>query len=626
MFWDWENPPRLYKRLVYSDQTATQARAFLDTREIASQFQIQVTAKPGENLAEIEEVIDEEFNRFMKEGPAEKELERVKTQHIARFIRGIERIGGFGGKSDILAMSETYGGSPDAYKTYINYIKSATPQNLKDAANKWLSDGVYTLEVHPFPELSASETALERMAGKVPEAGEPPVIKFPELQRTTLSSGLKVVLAERHTVPVVNLSMQVDAGYASDQFAIPGVASLAMDMLDEGTKSRSALQISEELALLGTNLGSGSNLDMSRVSMSTLKSNLDASLDIYADVILNPTFPENEFQRLQKQRLATIQQEKATPVPMALRVLPQFLYGSDHAYGNPYTGSGTEQSVKNMRTDDLKKFHKTWIKPNNATLVVVGNITLSEITPMLESRFKNWEQGNVLQKNIAKVVLQEESSIYIMDRPGSIQSLVLGGHLAPPKSNPDEIAIECMNNVLGGQFVARVNMNLREDKHWSYGAFTLLIDARGQRPFLVYAPVQTDKTKESVAELQKELTEITTTRPPTEQELNRVINNMTLELPGSWETAAEVGGAINEIVRFGYNDDYFQGYAQKVEAVNLEQVSASAKKVVHPKKLIWVIIGDRAKIESGLRELNIGEIKLIDSDGKVLDQKAEVVQ
>ena len=617
---------RLYKRLVYSDQTATQANCFVDVREIATQFTIRVTAKPGEDLSEIEKAIDEEFNLLLKEGPSEKELERVKNQHVARFIRGIERIGGFGGKSDILAMSETYGGSPDAYKKYLSYIKNATPEDLKNAANEWLSDGVYVLEVHPFPDLSANETGVERIAGKIPEAGEPPAIKFPEFQRTTLSNGLKIVLAERHTVPVVNFNLQIDAGYASDQFAIPGVAGLAMDMLDEGTKNLDALQISEELALLGSNLNSGSNLDMSSVSLSTLKSNLDASLDIYADVILNPTFPENEFKRLQKQRLATIQQEKATPVPMALRVLPKLMYGQDHAYSNPFTGSGTEQSINNMRPEDLKKFHRTWFKPNNSTLIVVGDITLAEISGKLESRFKGWKAGDVPQKNISKVAQQKEPIVYIMDRPGSIQSLILAGHLAPPKANPDEVAIECMNNILGGQFVARVNMNLREDKHWAYGAFTFIVDARGQRPYLVYAPVQTDKTKESVAELQKELNDIISSRPPTKQELKRVIDNMTLELPGSWETANEVGGAINEIVRFGYEDDHFQGYAQRVEAVTLEQVAEAAKKVVKPGNLIWVIVGDRSKIEAGLQELNIGDIKLIDGNGNVLDQKADVVQ
>lgn len=617
---------RLYKRLVYDDQTASNVRAYLDVREIASQFVIEATAKPGEDLAEIEKAIDEELSRFLAGGPTETELQRVKTQFRARFVRGIERIGGFGGKSDILAMNEVYGGSPDAYKKYHAWINSATPQDIKAASNKWLSDGVYVLEITPFPDYATGEAGAERVAGKLPQAGEPPAAQFPELQRAALSNGLKVVLAQRQSVPVVNFNLLVDAGYASDQFAIPGTASMAMSMLDEGTEKRTSLQINDELSMLGANLNSGSNLDISNVSLSALKSNLDASLDIYADVILNPVFPENELERLKKERMATIKQEKASPFRMGLRVLPQFLYGKDHAYGNPLTGSGTEESVKNLRREDLRKFHKTWFKPNNATIVVVGDITLKEAVDKLEKRFKDWKSGEVPQKNIGKVAQQEKAVIYVMDRPGSPQSLILAGHVAPPQANPNEIAIECMNNILGGQFISRVNMNLREDKHWSYGAATFLIDARGQRPFMVYASVQTDKTRESVAELQKELQEIITTRPPTEKEFSRVTENMILELPGSWETNNEVGGAVNDIVRFGYPDNYFQTYTAAIKKTTLDDAANAAKLVLHPDKLVWVVIGDRAKIVEGLQELGIGEILPIDTDGNPLPGKAELLQ
>lgn len=617
---------RLYKRLVYDDQAASAVSVGLDDREIASQFVIEVTAKPGEDLAKIESAIDEELNRFLTAGPTEKELQRVKTQFRAGFVRGIERIGGFGGKSDILAMNQVYGGSPDYYKKYHAWINAATVQDIKAAANKWLSDGVYILEVTPFPEYSASETGAERVAGKLPEAGNPPVAKFPELQRATLSNGLKVVLAQRSSVPVVNFNLLLDAGYAADQFAIPGTASMAMNMLDEGTARRSALQISEELAQLGAQLNTGSNLDVSNVYLSSLKSNLEAALDIYADVILNPAFPEDEFQRQQKQRLSAIKQEQAAPVQMALRVFPKFLYGSGHAYGNPLTGSGTEESVKTMRREDLRKFYNTWFKPNNATLVVVGDITLAEVQDKLEKRFKDWKSGEVPVKNIGAVDLPAEAAIYIVDRPGSQQSLILAGHVAPPQNDPDAIAIDCMNNVLGGQFTARVNMNIREDKHWAYGAYTFLWDARGQRPFLVYAPVQGDKTKEAVAELRKELQDIISARPPSAEELSRVTENMILELPGSWETNNDVGNAINEIVRFGYPDDYFRTYAEKIKGVTVQSAANAAKKVVKPDKLAWVVVGDRSKIEAGLAELGIGKIQVIDADGNLISDKVEVMQ
>ncbi len=323
------------------------------------------------------------------------------------------------------------------------------------------------------------------------------------------------MLARVTSIPQVRFSLLLDAGYAADQFGIPGTASLAMAMLDEGTRTRSSIGISDELAALGANLGAGSGLDMSGVTLEALKDKLDASLAVFADVILNPSFPRTDFERLKRQRLAQIQQEKADPVGMALRVFPGLLYGAGHAYANPWTGSGTEESISRITRDDLVKFHRTWFKPNNATLIVVGATTMAEIRPKLERAFAGWAQGDVPVKNIATVEQQPRSTVYLLDRPDATQSLILVGNVAPPKANPDEPAIETMNLVLGGSFTARINMNLREDKHWSYGAFTFFRDAKGQRPFVAYAPVQTDKTKEALVELQKELRGILTDRPPT---------------------------------------------------------------------------------------------------------------
>ncbi len=605
---------RLYKRLVYDEQIATNVAAYVDAREIASQFNIDVTARPGADLAKVEKAIDEELALLLANGPAEKELQRVKTQRIAGFVRGIERIGGFGGKSDILAQGEIYAGSADYYKTYLTNLEKATVSSVQSTAVRWLSDGQYVLEIHPFPQFKNDQTD-STLRKKMPEMAASPEAKFPKLERATLSNGLKIILAERHSVPTVNFNLMVDAGYASDLGANAGTASLAMDVLDEGTKTRNALQISEELALLGATLGSGSNLDMSVVNMSALKANLDASLSIYADVILNPSFPEEDFKRLQKQRIAAIQREKVTPVQMALRVMPKILYGPDHAYGNPLTGSGTEQSVMAIKRDDLVKFHKTWIKPNNATLVIVGSTTMNEIKPKLEKLLKDWKSGDVPKKNIAKVDQQKKPSVYLIDKQGAGQSIIISGHVTLPQSNPDEIAIETMNNVLGGMFTARVNMNLREDKHWSYGASTNFFGARGQRPFLALAPVQTDKTKESMMEVLKELKQIVADKPVTKEEFEKVQKNAVLELSGSWETNGAIMGSIGNIVRYGYSDDYYQTYAKKLNGLEYDDVRDAAKKALYPDNLVWIVVGDREKIERGIKELNYGELKYLDADG-----------
>ena len=608
---------RLYKRLVHDDRIASDVAAFAFPLEIAGLFGVIATAMPGQDLASVEAAIDEEVERFLAEGPTRDEMTRITTRRKAAFVRGAERVGGFGGKSDILAQNEVYLGDPGAYRDTLDVWNTAKAGELTAAANKWMARGQYVLEVHPYEERTVTESMADR--SKFPDVGAPPAVSFDAFERTELSSGLKVVLANRSAVPVVNMRLMVNAGYAADQFGLPGTASLAMNMLDEGTKNRSALEISDELALLGATLGTGSNVDMSTVSMSALKEKLGDSLDLFADVILNPTFPESDFVRLRDLQLATIKQEKVQPVGMALRIFPKLLYGDDHAYGLPFTGSGDEESVSSLDTDALKSFHADWFKPNNATLVVVGDVTMDELKPMLEKQFRNWKAGDVPRKNIADVTHKSESTIYLVDRPDSEQSIIFAGHIAPPKNNDQEIAIEAMNEVLGGSFNARVNMNLREDKHWSYGARSLLFDAQGQRPFLVYAPVQTDKTSESMAELYKEVSQIRGDRPPTADEVARAKDKNTLTLAGRWETANAVANSLGEMVRFQLPDNYWQEYADMVRSLSQDQISGAAEDIMRPDNMVWVVVGDRDEIEAKIEELGYGDVVLMDADGNVVD-------
>jgi zinc protease len=605
---------RLFKRLVYEDQIATDVNASQGSSEIGSNFVVQATARPGGDLAAVEKAVDEEMARLLRDGPTVEEVERAKTERLAGFVRGVERIGGFGGKSDVLAQGQVWGGGPDVYRKRLERVKAAGAAEVGGAAKRWLSDGMYVLEVHPFPELAAGAGGVDR--GSRPAPGPAPEGRLPAFRRATLPSGLKLVVAERHEVPVVRMRLLVDAGYASDQFAAPGTARLAGDMMDEGTRTRNALQISDELQRLGAQLGTGSDLDTTSVTLSALKSSLDPSLALFADVVLNPAFPAAELDRLKKQQLAAIQQEGAQPFGMALRVLPRFIYGAGHAYALPLTGSGYASTVEKLTRDDVVRWHSTWFKPANATLIVVGDTSVAEIRPKVETAFAGWTGGDVPKKNVAAVAPEAQGVVYVYDRPGALQSTILCGHAAPPRANPQEIPQEVMNTVLGGQFISRVNMNLREDKHWSYGAGTFFWDARGPRPFLAYAPVQTDKTKESVQELLKEMRGVGGDRPVTADELQAAQSGLTLSLPGRWETSAAVLGSLAEIVRFGFDDRYYDGYAAKVRGTSLADVAAAAA-VVQPEKLVWVIAGDRAKIEPGLRELGLGEVKAIDADGNV---------
>jgi zinc protease len=296
-----------------------------------------------------------------------------------------------------------------------------------------------------------------------------------------------------------------------------------------------------------------------------------------------------------------------------MRVLPRLTFGPGHAYGNPLTGSGTLASVKSLSRKEIEGWYRAWVKPNAATLVVAGDTTLAELKPKLERLLGGWARGETPKKNVGPVP-PPSAGVYVIDRPGAIQSLILMGTTAPSRNNPEEIPQEVMNTILGGQFIARINMNLREDKHWSYGAGTAFIDARGPRPYIGYASVQADKTKESVQELLKEFKGIRGERPATAEELATAQSSLTNALPGQWETSRAVLSSIAEIVRFGFDDRYFDGFASRIRAVGLGDV-AKAAQLIDPAKLVWVVVGDRRKIEAGLKELGMGEPKPIDADG-----------
>jgi zinc protease len=612
---------RLYKRLVYRDRLATDVDVYFDEREIASQVIVWATAQPGGDLAAVEKALDEEVSALLARGPTPTEIARVQTDYRARFVRGVERIGGFDGKSDVLARGQVLLNRPEAYKDILQTVLRASPASVQQAAARWMSDGVYVLEVHPFPTFTATTTDADRTA--LPGAGTSPDAPLPPVERATLSNGMKVVLARRQAVPIVRLTLLVDAGYAADDVARPGVSSMTMAMLEEGTASRSALQIADELSALGAQFWAGSSLDSSTATLSALKDRLDPSLGLFADLVLHPAFPEADLARVKQNSLARIQQEKVDPFGLALRVMPALLYGRGHAYGQPLTGSGTEASVQATTRADLATFHSTWFKPNHATLVTVGDVTLAELTPRLERAFAAWKPGDAPAKNITTVPGPASPQLYLLDRPGAEQSVILVGALVPPKANPDEYAYMTFNDVFGGSFSSRVNMNLREDKHWAYGAGSFAFDARGQRPWIIYAPVQTDKTKESVQEVLKELREVTTTRPLSADELDAAKDRMTRSLAGRWETGSAVSGAIEETVTFGLPDDYYASFAHRVRAVTPEAVAAAVGKAVSAQRIVIVVVGDRAAVEPGLKDLGLGAPRRLDGDGQPIAESRQ---
>ena len=599
--------------MVYDEQIASSVVSYQSSNEIASEFVTWANVKPGGDVDKVQAIMEEELAKLIKEGPTEAELKRVKAAYFSGFIKGLERIGGFGGVSDILASNQTYFGDASYYKTVLKYAEDATIADVQATAKKWFTKGKHVLLCKPFPEYSVTESPIDR--SKLPELGPAKSSKFPELERAKLSNGLNIVLAKRTGVPTVVMNLMFDAGYKTDYLTSAGTAALAMNILDEGTKEMNSLQINEKLQLLGASLYTFSSQDNSNVYLNTLKPSLDASIDLFADVVLNPAFPEKEFSRLKDEQINTIKQEKSQPFGMALRVMNKYLYGEGHPYSNPYTGTGYEETVSKLTKSDIESFYSTWIRPNNATMVVTGDLDMNDLKSKLEKAFGKWKKADVPTITFTEPKVNSKNTLYLMDRPESEQSIILAGNLVDKYGDVPQIALEQMVSVLGGDFTSRINMNLREDKHWAYGAGGFVMGTKAERPFIVYAPVQTDKSAESVTEIRKEISEFISTKPVTQEELDKVKTNQILSLPGQWETNSAVNSSMVNIIRYNLPDDYYQTYDADVRSLSLKDVRDVSEKVVKPDAVNWFMVGDRSKIADKLDALGFDAIIEIDADG-----------
>jgi len=529
-----------------------------------------------------------------------------------------ERVGGRSGKTVVLAEGWLYAGDPGFYRRQLQWMREASPQDVAGVAREWLGHGYHQVDVVPFGNLAADAQHADR--SRLPTVDRTPELTFPAIERATLGSGAQLVLAKREGAPLVELLAQFGGGFTSDVGGPLGLAAFTAGMLDEGTSTRTALQISAEAERLGAQLSTSASLGSSDVRVSSLKANLTPTLALMADVIRNPAFAPAEIERVRNIWLAQIQQEKAQAQSLALRLMPPAIYGPNSPYGTPLTGSGDATSIRALTREDLVRFHRQRIRPDNVTFYVVGDIDVAGATAALDTALRGWSAPAEPVPQVPSVSAPARSSprLILVDRPNAPQSVIFAGRATTPSGAPSALAQIAMNNVFGGQFTARVNMNLREDKHWSYGAGSALIGARGERPFVVFAPVQTDKTKESLAEVAKELRGIRGERPVTPEELTFAQKGQTLTLPGRWETGGAVSSDVGEIVRYGLDDRYFDGYAARVNALTLGDLSGVAS-VVHPDRMIWVVVGDRGKIEAGVREMKLGTVRSLDADGNVLE-------
>ena len=447
---------------------------------------------------------------------------------------------------------------------------------------------------------------------KKPAAQKTPNLTLPKIQRSELANGLKIMLVEHHEMPVVQMQFIFQSGSANDLKA--GIANLTAQMMDEGTKKRDALKISDDLEFLGTNFSINSSQDATFASVLTLKEHLNSSLEIVSDVLLSPTFPKNEWDRIKKTHLTSLLQRKDQPGQIASLVYNKILFGASHPYGRPV--NGTEESVKNIEINDLENFYNSFYRPNNLTVVIVGDIKLDEAKLLINNYFGSWNKKEIqspLFTNSPEIV---KNKIYIIDKPQAAQSEIRIGHLGVARSNSDYYSISVMNTILGGLFSSRINMNLREDKGYTYGARSDYAMRKEAGPFLASGAFRSNVTDSSIIEIMKELKTITTNNI-SQKELEQSVNSIVRSQPGEFETPQQIGGRLMELVLYNLPDDYFNTSIQNFEKVTIADVRNAALKYLNPEKMNIVLVGDVATVLQNLEKIGFGEVVIVDDEGNL---------
>ena len=609
---------RLYTTLVRDEKVAVGVKANVQPFEKLSIAEITVDVKPGEDAVAVGKRLDQLLADYLAKGPSADEVQRAATQRVAGTISGLEQVGGFSGKAVTLAEGAVYSDDPATYKKDLAAYAAATPRQVTEAARKWLGRPVFRLTVAPG-ERTAADNALAGnatmqpayfrdpdapapMAGTPPKPtkiAEPPIepvadLDFPPVEHAKLSNGIPVVFARRATVPTVRVSVAFDAGNAADDRAKLGTAALTTALLDEGTKTRSSLTIAQEQERLGAAVSAGNSMDRTTVGLFALKPNLDASLGLLADVVRNPAFAPAEVERLRGQMLTRIAAEKTEPMAIAQRMLPPLLYGTAHPYGIPFTGSGTESGVKAVTRADLVAFHDGWLRPDNAKIFVTGDTTLTELLPLLEKRFGDWKAPAAAKgtKLFRMDRMARPARIILIDKPQSPQSMILAGVLTAKKGTDNPVTLQSANEVLGGSTTSRLTMDLRETKGWAYGAGTALPGVKDTIPLLVYAPVQSDKTGESIIAARQDIKDFLTTKGTTKAERDQTINGQILSLPGSFETSSDLLGAMMRNDLIGRADDFYETLPKIYRAMTAADFDKAAREAINADGLIWVVVGD----------------------------------
>jgi zinc protease len=622
---------RLYKKLVYELEIAQDVSVQQYSLVLGSVFNIDVTARPGHTAEELEQAIDAELEKFRAEGPTPEEVERARNTIETNIVGRLETLGGFGGVADRLNLYNHYLGTPDYLQQDIARYRGVNVGSVKAFAAAQLARDkrvvVYGVpgtpdfgpEV-PVPPVAESEggtesiNADEEWRHEPPKAGSVRALQLVPPVSFKLDNGLTVILNERDNVPIVAAALVVRTGSDANPIDMPGLANFTADMLDEGTATRSALQLADEVAQIGASLESGSSMDATRVQVRSLRRNAAAAMDILADVVLNPSFPAEEIERQRGQRLAELVQHREDPRAIVEKAMAAALYGTGHPYG--FVELGTEASNQAMTRDNLVSFWKRNFVPNNAALVVAGAINADDLRALAEKSFGAWAPGTPATPAIGAPGMTG-AKVVMVDKPGAAQTTLRVATIGVPRSTPDYPALEVMNSALGGLFSSRINLNLREDKGYTYGAGSVFRYRRSAGPFLIGAAVRTDVTGPSVTEMFREIERMVAS-PPVGDELLLARDSLVRSLPGLFETSSQVVSSFAGIYVYDLGLDYFTKYPVEVGSVSAEAVRDVAQRYLVPGKMIVVAVGDREKIEPQLQDLKLGAIELRDADGNRL--------
>jgi zinc protease len=622
---------RLDNALVRGRQLAVSVSADVEQHEQLSILTVSMDVKPGVDRKVAEAALDAEVAKFLKEGPSADEVNRAATGAVSSEIGALEVVGGFNGKGATLAEGALYSGDPAHYRKELQEIATQTPAKVKAAIDHWLGRPALMLAITPGKRTESGDqlggwgdeatSPRPKPDPKLPVAPvpqsaprvAPPVapvdhLTFPALERARLSNGIEVVLARRTAVPKVLVNVDFDAGIAGDSLDAPGTQGMLMAMLDEGTDKYGATALREEEERLGAGISAAAGMDDSTVALSALTANLAPSLDLLADVVRHPAFAPAEVARVKQQRLAQLSQTLANPQGLAFHLFNPILFGANHPYGHAGDGLGTRASIGALTPEALRAAQAKWLRPDLARIVVVGDVTMEQLKPQLEASFGTWQAPAAPRpvKAITAAIPAPRQRIVLIDRPGSPQSMIVAGRVLPlTGTQPGQEAIDLANEVLGGDFLSRLNMDLREDKSWTYGVQSIVRQPVGQRSLIVLAPVQTDRTGDSITALLADMKELASTKPVTPAEVQRTTDGNIRALPGKVQTNGQVMGEVMSNLRLGRPDDYEATLPALYRKIDAAALDSAIRAQFIPSDLVFVVVGDRKQVEPQLAKVGL---------------------